>query len=149
MFILLCPGIFHFTLYLILLNALSLSLSPPPLPSLPPSLYPFTPLSLHTWPKTFTQSLMYTHTYPSKSKSQFGYTVSASVCVCVCFLGLGWGGCGCTCMLVCIHACAHYVINLKFVMSQKSPCSLCPQRKTFQLAERLWKESLQYTCTPL
>lgn len=110
---------------------------------------------LRTWPKTFTQSLMYTHTYPSKSKSQFGVTESASVCVymcaracfCACVQSCwGWGGGVWLHMHVGVHTCVCALCyQLKVCNVSEVPMfALRPQRKTVQLVE-----SLQYTCTPL
>jgi len=91
----------------------------------------------------------HTHTHPSKSKAQFGFTASASVSLFVCACVGVWGG-GLH-MHVGVHTCVCalcYQLKVHNV-SEVPVFALHPQSKTVQLAERLWKENLQYTCTSL
>jgi hypothetical protein len=140
MFVLLCPGIFHFTLYLILLSAFSHFLF-------------CIPRQKHS------RSHSCTHTHiPVKASHIWIHRVCFSVCVCVCvcararallcvralMLGPGWGvwlhmhvGVNtCVCALC-------YQLKVRNV-TEVPMFALRPQTKTVQLVE-----SLQYTCTPL
>lgn len=97
-------------------------------------------------------AVTHVHTHPSKSKLQFGFTESASVCVCARarMLGSGVGGVWLR-MHVGVHTCVCTLCyQLKICNVSEVPMfALRPQRKTVQLAERLWRENLQYSCTPL
>lgn len=72
-----------------------------------------------------THSRTHTHISQSRRVTIWIHSVCFSEFVCV------WGGM-CTYMWVCIHTCVHYVINLTFIMFQKSPCLLSiPEERKF------------------